>query len=682
MSDMEHVDILNGEAGEREYKRQVGNLLSRFMEESKDPAYDQYLAQMIRDLNSGRATPWQVEKEAQRSYQQYKQRMIQQEMAQIHALHRQQALENTKPERNMEFKVGVHIFGFLGAVFILAAFVIFGFHFLYGLAQGLCLYGIAVIFVLLSELLVSRKFPAFSRILTGIGIGGLYAANIVNFLVLHTMNGMAALVVALFIAAGAFLISKKRESAAMRIISLAGCYISFLTVKGFETEFEFLVSTLLLFTINTFSIFIRNQKHQVVIDSIHIFLNLWITMILAGGARTEEVSPAYMVLFVLAAFAFGNILCIKRQAEKDNIVFVFSCITNGIYLLLFVWIGTLPPQMAQPRMALFIHLLIEVLAAAVCAVFFLLWNKEDERKWVEIYYVAGVWLLLSAYAQYPLERIIVPLAVFFLVKIFARRRTMRALDCIVTVWIGLQGVLWTDEWYCWLFAAALMLSLFRVREFFIFHELVITFSILTIWWSQCNFYLYNQFNFDKGWLYPVSAGGLLLLFLLFNHLPWLKDKDQKPYNIVNVIFMSMYYLGVWLCNSYVFSSIMMALGTVSIIIIFRERYKMKLPGKQLFLAGFLVYFSLTGHFESPVIVSILLMIVALACVGGGFKLNDKAERICGLVLALFVCIKLVVYDFREVDLFYKMIVFFVVGAIALIISFIYIQLEKTIERGK
>lgn len=135
-----------------------------------------------------------------------------------------------------------------------------------------------------------------------------------------------------------------------------------------------------------------------------------------------------------------------------------------------------------------------------------------------------------------------------------------------------------------------------------------------------------------------------------------------------------------MCDSYIFSSIMMVLGTISIIVIFRERYKMKLPRKQLFLAGFLVCYSLTEHYESPVIASILLMIVALLCVGGGFKLHDKAERICGLVLALFVCIKLVVYDFREVDIFYKMIVFLVVGAIALLISFIYIQLEKTMER--
>jgi len=292
--------------------------------------------------------------------------------------------------------------------------------------------------------------------------------------------------------------------------------------------------------------------------------------------------------------------------------------------------------------------------------------------------VAGVYFILSSNAEFPLEKIIVSLAVFFLIKIFADRKEMWVLDCIATAWIGIQGLWISDNWYCWLFSAALILAILKVRRIHIYHELVITFGILMVWWSQCNFYLYNKFDFDRGWFYPVSAGGLLLLFLLFNHLPLLRDKNQKPYNIINVIFMTIFYLGVWWCGSYIISSIMMVLGTVSIIIIFRERYKMKLPKKQLFLAGFLVYFSLTGHYESPVIVSILLMMIALLCVGGGFKLRDKTERICGLVLAFFVCIKLVVYDFREAEIFYKMIVFLVVGAIALIISFLYIQLEKNI----
>ena len=67
MNHMEHKDIAGWENKEREYMQRVRNMLNRLMEESEDPDYDQYLAQMARDLDSGKASPWQVEQEAQRS---------------------------------------------------------------------------------------------------------------------------------------------------------------------------------------------------------------------------------------------------------------------------------------------------------------------------------------------------------------------------------------------------------------------------------------------------------------------------------------------------------------------------------------------------------------------------------------------------------------------------------------
>lgn len=684
ISDLERARMLRQEAETLEYKGRIRSRLEHLMEISKDPYYDRYLAQMIRDLDSGRATPAQVDREAERSYHQYKQRMEQQAMAEAHARRHQQtkANTNTAPKGNVEFKIGVHVFGFVGAAFILSAFVIFGFNFLSGLAQGLCLYVAALALVILSELLLGKKIPAFSHVLTGIGVGGLYVANIVNFLVLHTINGIAVMVITLAIALAALFLGRKRESASIRIVSLVGGYISFLPVEGFGTEFNFLISVVILFVINTAGIFFKNQKKQVAIDSVHIFLNVFFTVILTSAARTENLNPAYMVFYVLTSFIFGSILYLRRSTDGENILFIFSCIGNGIYIFLLFLIGYMTPGVSDPDIALFVHLLAEVLLAAVCSVIFLLWDKEDHKKWAQIYYIAGAVLLLSSFSEYHLERIISILLVLLLVKLLAGQKEIQVLDCIVVTWTGLMGLWLSDYWYCWIFAGALLLSILRIKSVYIYHEIVITLSILAIWFSQCEFYFHKEFSLDRGWLYPVSAGILLLLFLLFNHLPGLKNVNQIPYNITNIIFMVLYYLGVWFCDDYRFSSFMMVLGAVTIIVAFRKRYGMAVPRKYLLLAGFLVYFSITGHYESPVIVSILLMIISLGCVGIGFKLQDKTERVCGLVMALIVCVKLVIYDFREVEMIYRMIVFLAVGVIALIISYIYIQLEKKIEYKK
>lgn len=672
------------------HKKRVRSILNQLMEISADPCYDQYLAQMIRDLDSGRATPVQVEREAQRSFHQYKQRMAHQAMAQAHARHRQEAdagrtfLQTAGTGAGsgdkVEFKVGVHVFSLVGAVFILTAFVIFGFYFLSGLAQGLCLYGVTLILVLLSELLLSKKIPAFSCVLTGIGVGGLYAANMINYLVLHTINGVVALAAMLLIALGAFFISRKKDSAAIRIISLLGCYISFLPIRGFGSEFYFLIAAMVLFAVNTFSIFIRNQKNQTMADSIHILLNVIFTVILLGIAWSEGLKPAYLTVFVMTSFIFGSILCLQRSTEKENSLFIFGWIGNGIYVFLLFLIGTLSPGVSEPEAALFVHLLVEILLAAVCSVFFLLWKKEDGRRWAQIYYVAGILLLFGVSAEYYLERAAAVLFVVLLTRLLAGQKEIQVLDCITVMWAGLSGLWISDDWYCWLLVAALLLSVFGIKSMHIYHEIVITVSILAVWLSQCAFYLHREFKLDRGWICPVSAGILLLLFFMFNHLPWLKNKKQKPYNITNVILMIPYYLGVWLCDNYIFSSMMLVLGAVTILVVFRKRYEMELHRKYLLLTGFLVYFSLTGHYESPVIVSILLMIIALGCVGIGFKLHDRAERICGLVFALLACMKLAMYDFKEVEMIYRVIVFLAVGIIALIISFVYIQLEKNTKR--
>ena len=79
----------------------VRDRLAQLQEMSQDPEYDRYLAQMVRDLDTGKATPEQVEREARRSYEIYKERM--------HI-----------PKKEAEFKVGIHVVGVLGAVFVLA----------------------------------------------------------------------------------------------------------------------------------------------------------------------------------------------------------------------------------------------------------------------------------------------------------------------------------------------------------------------------------------------------------------------------------------------------------------------------------------------------------------------------------------------------------------------------------
>lgn len=710
-----------------EQKAKVRARLVQLKEVSRDPDYNRYLEQMMKDLESGRATPQQVEREAQRSYDKYRQRMAQIEQRKRAAyvpvnpsvdrifLEGQnlpgiqdpaaergtsyQGNDGLKPmmesagstegnakqqKKNIEYKVGVHVFSMIGAIFVLMAFAIFGFYFLNGFVQGMGLYGGALLLVIVSRVFIRRQqegkfYYKFWQVITGIGIGGLYAANLINYLALHTINGLVAMFITLVIAAGTLLVSRKSKSPVIRMIGLGGCYICFLPVQGIKTDLEFLMISVMLLFINIGSIFAEKRKEQSAADLFHLALNLIFTLIFMRVAWREEIAVIYRIIYVITSFTFVNILCRKKCTLGNTALFCAGCAVNGIYIFLLFLLGNFALEMGQPEMALFIHLTAKTLVISICAVIFLLWPKDNGRRWVELYYGVCTVLLLGAFSEYTLEVVISLLTVFVFTKLLAGQKEVIALDCIVVFWVGIRGFFLTDTWYCWLIAAALVLSAFKIKHMYLYHEMVITISILLICQSQFFFYLNKEYGLDRGWLYPASAGTLLVLFLLFNHLPGLKNKNQQVYNRINLVFMLLYYLGVWFCQNYILSSVMMVLGAATIVIVFRKRYSMDVSGKYLILAGFLTYFTLTGHYGSPVIVSIFLMVISLFCVGAGFRFSDKKERICGLVMAAFVCLKLVVYDFREVEAVYRMVVFFAVGVIALLISFIYVKLEKRIN---
>ena len=95
---------------------------------------------------------------------------------------------------------------------------------------------------------------------------------------------------------------------------------------------------------------------------------------------------------------------------------------------------------------------------------------------------------------------------------------------------------------------------------------------------------------------------------------------------------------------------------------------------------FLTYLALVVRTDFSIVNSILLMCIALGCVGAGFGIRKKSIRIYGIVLSLCTCLKLVVVDFAGSKMLQKTIVFFVVGVIALIIASSYIILER--KQGK
>lgn len=650
------------EQGNRERTEQK---LSELMRLSKEPYFSRYVAQMKKDLEEGVATPLQVEREADRSYAEYQRRMRDREAAQ--------------PElktKSVEFKIGIHVFSLIGALFILAAFVTFGFYFLKGAFQGICIYMAAFALVLFSELFLRRKMQKFAGVITGIGIGCLYAANIVNYLVLHLVNGIIAVLLTLLIAAATIWLSRKRDSVVIRLIGLIGCYVCLYPIHGFETELSFFVLTVILFIVNVAGVLFPNQSRAAAILAVHAALNVIFTGALLIIAGLDHVQATYLAALLLSSFIFMEIMAfVNRKREKDNEIFIITSIGSGLLLFMMFLLETITGEQL-------VGLIMAAVTAAVSMLFFLLWEKEDERKWAQVYFAAGLFLLIGAFSDQPVKQTITVGVIFLIARIGNRQRQLTALEAIAAVAVGLTGIGLSGSVYAYILAALLVLLSFRINKLYVFHEIVTTASVLVIWFLKCEWFRLYNWGMDGKWFYPVAVLLLMLLFLLFHHLQGLRDKKQEVYNIVSLCFIGIFCL-LPLFEGHLWTRIaIMAAGTLAAFLLLRKRYGLYWKGNTLLWAGFFSLYSITGNFGSPVVSSILIMAAAFFLVGIGFRHKEKMERITGLVLAALVCLKLVLYDFREAELLYRMIVFLIVGVMALGISFLYMFLEKKMAQKK
>lgn len=650
------------EQGNRERTEQK---LSELMRLSKEPYFSRYVAQMKKDLEEGVATPLQVEREADRSYAEYQRRMRDREAAQ--------------PElktKSVEFKIGIHVFSLIGALFILAAFVTFGFYFLKGAFQGICIYMAAFALVLFSELFLRRKMQKFAGVITGIGIGCLYAANIVNYLVLHLVNGIIAVLLTLLIAAATIWLSRKRDSVVIRLIGLIGCYVCLYPIHGFETELSFFVLTVILFIVNVAGVLFPNQSRAAAILAVHAALNVIFTGALLIIAGLDHVQATYLAALLLSSFIFMEIMdFVNRKREKDNEIFIITCIGSGLLLFMMFLLETITGEQL-------VGLIMAAVTAAVSMLLFLLWEKEDERKWAQVYFAAGLFLLIGAFSDQPVEQTITVGVIFLIARIGNRQRQLTALEAIAAVAVGLTGIGLSGSVYAYILAALLVLLSFRINKLYVFHEIVTTASVLVIWFLKCEWFRLYNWGMDGKWFYPVAVLLLMLLFLMFHHLQGLRDKKQEVYNIVSLCFIGIFCL-LPLFEGHLWTRIaIMAAGTLAAFLLLRKRYGLYWKGNTLLWAGFFSLYSITGNFGSPVVSSILIMAAAFFLVGIGFRHKEKMERITGLVLAALVCLKLVLYDFREAELLYRMIVFLIVGVMALGISFLYMFLEKKMAQKK
>lgn len=673
--------------------------LNKLRQESGDPNFTQYLEQMQTVLNNQTQSAMCLEQDIDSKYEQYLQYfpnvqpqpvMQPEQPVQAQPISQGASLAAPKRQTSMEFKIGADVFCVIGILFILIALVMMGINYMGDLFKGVCLYVIAGVLILVSELILCKRAEKLSHGITGLGICGLFASTMINSVLWENFNNIVAAVITVGVTLLAVLISRKKDSVILKVISFLGCYISFWPASGLGSNVDFAVLTAVLFAVGIVSVLVPAKKNELGVHITHLVTNTVFTLSFAFRGWYYDTDMRLCCLFVLSnilliGLNFNAMMkCVQKKKEagvycsETDFVVVYGImlfLQSVAYVACTASVIDAAYEMNWGMEGeVWRHICMAMYLIPALVVFLLFIKKQI--KWVQYYAV-----IITAFMAYVIygsetESVICILSIFIVTKLLSRVKALRVGDIVVTSVTALVslGYIGGEEWYSVAFLTAFVLSVLTLCYYKVFHQTIITF--VTVF-----------FMMSKMWgmsLMPSAIVGVLFLFLLiFNHVKFLRDKWQKVYNYINLVMMALWNLSALFVQDYFNSAILALLGTAVIVLVFRKKYEMGFEQKYLFLMMFWTYMALTSGIEMAVIISSIMMVIAILSVIIGFVSKQKAVRVYGLILSILVSLKIMFYDFYSTPIMERMLLFFVVGVIILAISCIYIILEKKMaNRGE
>lgn len=671
--------------------------VERMLEKSQDPQYTQYLKEFNRRIQGEKNKINSLYLEFERNYSIYIEKMEHtagdRETERISEVQYTEpfvvqppiqpvtprpAVRPTKQKSSVEFKVGAWLFSIIGVLFILAAFVILGMTYMNGMVKGIGLYAISLVFLLVSELILAKRMEKFSLGITGLGICSLYLSTIINFLYLENFNGVVAMLLTLIITGVAIFISKRKDSAVIKLISFIGCYICFFPTKGFADEINFLTIIGILLVVNMMTVFMPVTRVQYGVNMTHMVSNLIFTGILLAIGADSGIHSMCLLLYVVCAIWIQNVIFLiqdryirelsdSKQARKYQIANIsVYCVSMFVQ---FIYLASVAERTYPDR--IYVHIAMAVIAVISVLVFII--QKNRKIKWIQYWaFSLLVFIIYGLLSVNEYEVIISLLSLFVCAKLLGRIRVLRVSELVITVLTAIGGLYYYtgEKTEGIFFAAAFLLSILTLYHWKSLYECFIIFML-------CAFsvaYLPSEVIYI-----PVCVGILLLGMLGFTNIRFFRGKSIAVYNILSLsIMILIYLLSAWIDNPITYVCLLI-FGITTIVVTFQKQYGMGFHGKPLILSAFLTYMALIIKVDIPIVISILLMLVAIGSVVSGFILKKKSQRIYGLILSLFVCLKVLLFDFRGIETIQKMILFLIVGIIILGISGIYILLEKKLN---
>ena len=528
----------------------------------------------------------------------------------------------------LEFKIGVGALSGIGILFVLTALTIMVKNFAPPVIQGMLMFSFFAVLWLLSQLVVSNFFPKLALGLSGAGIAGLYLSAAVNYYYFDTLTREWAIGVLVLVGLISWCVGFVTKSSVLQCASFVGYFLCSLCLPWGQGRTAFACSVAVLIGLNL----------------------LWHFGI--PGKRTW-VRMAHCISYVVYVLSYEMVLLVRQPEGGLSLVLLYGVVAA-------ILLNVMDASSIRGVEFASMHRGAGDFCAWLCGMVF------------QTAMLAGIALCLYLEGEYtiPLLLLVVVAGNLFLLvlKRFQRRWLgyyYQAMGLLLLLAIG--GVKWPE-----LIAGILLfgLGLFWIRENVLLHEI-----ILTVY--GCILLLAIV---PRGFQAPALFAFLLGFTLLCQYVPHLRGDREAIFVYINVSLMGSALLAAlqWREAGTIGTAmdiVLLLLAVAAVFLVWRDRFH--LPGKLqgVVLSSVLTYGLLFYPILFPVAVSVLLMVIAIASIVVGFLRRELALRIYGLCLSLFVCGKVVFYDYWDLDLLSKSILLLAVGLIAIAISVIYGVIE-------
>lgn len=597
-------------------------------------------------------------------------------------------VQNEHRVRDAELVVGAAVFSSVGGIFLLTAFVLAWINYMDGFLKGMSMYLIAIVSICMSETVVRKFLPKLSYVLTSIGIVGIYTSTMVNCRVFSHFPEIVGMVIIAVFSVIVLLYGWARNVPWYRIVSLLTFFICLALGRTGLGEEMYFVTIILGLGVGLFEAVLPLKRQVPTVTAVSM---LAIVLLFKLPIDPDWLGMIQEMIYCMGAILVINVLLYRQlnfscAADRQGADEVSSqdvgrmlCLAVYLVSLFFLYLRFNGAALSKSIFSPALQFCLLGIGGVCLISFTILWKYKE--KWI-VY----LWTNILAYTVYMTMELrdgsgigwggwcLVVLLLISELFTLHKIRILRVNRAVLTAVACLTIYVESDQTYVYVLLSVLVAGTLLVDHWHAYYELAITYTLACFVVKDLPFAL----------SLPVFVGILLVGILLVNSLKRLRGRMPWVYNWGILSGQIASYLLLMLPiyrRSYLTHFCMLVFGLSVIVLILQEKYHLECRCKLLITELFLAYLVLTVRLDLAVMSSILLIVIALAGVGGGFRLKQKSARICGLLFSLLACGKIVLYDFRGDSTSQRVILSLVAGAIALVTGVVYIVLKKKM-RGK